>query len=109
MTAVVFASTSAGRCGDNLVVQCLRLKPAAVACRTGCVGPVTAKQNPHMHFVGLALQPAEESPDAVPTVVVVFIVGVTGVLLAVNHKILIGLRQFLERQLDIDLLPGAGP
>ncbi len=63
-----------------------------------------------MHFVGLALEPFEEPADAVPTIgLVIFLRVFAGAFLAVDDEILVVLWQFLERQMHIDLLPGAGP
>ena len=62
-----------------------------------------------MHFVGLALEPFEKSADAVPAIaLVIFLAEFAGALLAVDDEILVALRQFLEGQMDIDLLPGTG-
>ena len=62
-----------------------------------------------MHFVNLRFEPAKESADAVPTIILVIILGVfTTALLAVDDKVLIRLRQFVERNIDVDLFAGAG-
>ena len=61
-----------------------------------------------MHFVGLALRPAKKTADAVPAIVFVIIVRAVAALLAVDDEFLIGLRQFLERDVDVDLFPRAG-
>ena len=61
-----------------------------------------------MHFVGLALGPAEKTAHTVPAVFIVIIVHAVAALLAVDDEVLIGLRQFLERHVDIDLLTRAG-
>jgi hypothetical protein len=61
-----------------------------------------------VHFVSLGFEPAEKSADAVPPVVLVVVVGVfTAAFFAVNDEVLIGLRQFLERPVDIDFLARA--
>ena len=63
-----------------------------------------------MHFVNLRFKPAEKSTDSVPALVRVIVVGVCArAFLAVNDKLLIGFRQLLEWDIDVDLLPGAGP
>ena len=63
-----------------------------------------------MHLVSLALEPAEKTTNAVPAIVFVIFVGVIArALLAFDDEILIGLRQFLERHIDIDLFAGTGP
>ena len=62
-----------------------------------------------MHLVGLALKPPKKSADPVPTVIVVIIVRFAGPFLALDDKLLIGLGQFVERNVDIDLFSRAGP
>src|SRR5438876_455953 len=93
---------------SNFVIQCFRLIPSGLAARAGGVSAITAEQHAHVHFVGLALGPAEKTADAVPAVVVVIIVAAIAALLTVDDKVLIGLRQFLEGHVDIDLLTRAG-
>ena len=62
-----------------------------------------------MHFVGLALEPFEKTAHAVPAIVLVIVLRVfAAAFLAVDDEILVGLRQFLERQMHIDLLAGTG-
>ena len=62
-----------------------------------------------MHFVSLGFEPAEKSTHAVPTVVLVIVVGVfTAAFFAVDDEILIGFGQFLERPVDIDFLAPTG-
>ncbi len=62
-----------------------------------------------MHFVGLALEPFEKSADAIPAIVlVIFLAVFARALLAVDDEILVALGQFLERQMHVDFLPGAG-
>src|SRR5438128_4240975 len=95
---------------SNFVIQGLGLKASAVATRAGRVSAIATEQNAHVHLVSLALKPAEKTANAVPAIVFVILVGViTRALLALNDEILIGLRQFLERCIDIDLFAGAGP
>ena len=63
-----------------------------------------------MHLVGLALEPAEKTANAIPAIVFVVIVGViVRALFTFYDEILVGLRQFLEWHIDIDLFAGAGP
>ena len=62
-----------------------------------------------MHFVGIALEPPEESAHAVPAIVVIIVVTLVAAFLAINHEVLIGLRQFLERNVDVYLFPRARP
>ena len=94
----------------NFVIQRLGLKASAVATRAGRVGAIATEQNAHMHLVSLALEPAEKTANAVPAIVFVILVGVIArAFLAFDDEILIGLRQFLERNVDIDLFAGTGP
>ncbi len=95
---------------ENLVVESIRLETPAETAGAGCVGAVAAQQHAHMHFVGLAFQPLEESADAIPTVALVVVVGVFAAsFLAVDHEILIRFRQLLERHPHVDLLARARP
>src|SRR4029434_8989689 len=85
------------------------LKASAVASRTGRVSPIATEQNAHVHLVSLALELAEKPTNAVPAIVFVILIGVIPrALLAFDDEILIGLRHFLERHIDIDLVAGAG-
>ena len=95
---------------SNFVIERLGLKASAVATRAGRVSAIATEQNAHVHLVGLALEPAEKAANAVPAIVFVILVGVIArALLAFDDEILIGLRQFLERHIDIDLFARAGP
>src|SRR6202040_129751 len=76
----------------NLEIERLGLKPSAVALWAGSVCAITAEQNAHVHFVGLALGPAEKSPDSVPAIVLVIIFDAVAALLAFDDKILICFR-----------------
>src|SRR5437870_10117254 len=94
---------------DNFVIQRFRLKTSAIALWTSRVGAIAAEQYAHVHFVNLRFEPAKESADAVPTIILVIILGVfTTALLAVDDKVLIRLRQFVERNIHVDLFAGAG-
>ena len=92
------------------------LKPSAVAVRASRIGAVAAEQDAHVHFVNLRFEPAEKPAHAIPTVVLVIFVTVTlpafarggDRLFPVNDELLVCFRQFLERQVDIDLLASAG-
>src|SRR5437773_2494458 len=97
--------------GHDAIIQRLGLEPPAVALGAGRVRSVAAEQNAHVHFVGLALEPFEKSADAVPAIVLrqLFHVRVFIARFAVDHEALVSLRQILERNADIDLLPRAGP
>src|SRR5206468_8025170 len=79
-----------------------------MADRARGVRAITAKQDAHMHFVSLALEPSEKSAHAVPAIVLVIFFGVIAAFLSVNYEILVGFRQFLERNIDLDLLACAG-
>src|ERR1043166_9138925 len=61
---------------DKLVIQRLGLVAPATALRAGRIGAVTTEQDPDMHFVGVALEPAEKSANAVPAAVIVIIIVV---------------------------------
>src|SRR5207244_4569853 len=94
---------------DNFVIQRFRLKTSAIALWTTRVGAIAAEQYAHVHFVNLRFEPAKESADAVPTIILVIILGVfTTALLAVDDKVLIRLRQFVERNIDVDIFAGSG-
>ena len=93
----------------DLKIQRLRLESPAVAFRTGGVSAISAEQHPHVHLVSLALGPAEKSADAVPAIVlIVLVLDPIGTFLAVDDEILIGLRQFFERKIDIDFFARTG-
>ena len=109
MTAVLFAAVIDRRYRRNLVIERFGLKTSAVTFRAGRVSAITAEQHAHVHFVGLALEPAEKSAHAVPAIVlVIFVVDAIAAFLAVDDEILIGFRQFLEWNANVDLFPGAG-
>src|SRR4030095_7596022 len=93
----------------NFIIQCLGLKASAVTTRAGRVSAIATEQNAHVHLVSLALEPAEKAANAVPAIVFVILVGVIArALLACDDEILIGLGQFLEGHVDIDLFASAG-
>src|SRR5262249_4991879 len=57
----------------------------------------------------LALEPFEETADAVPAIVFVIVVGVFAAsLFAVDDELLVVLRQFFEGQIDVDFGAGTG-
>src|SRR5947209_5049896 len=93
----------------NLVVQRLGLKATAFATRARGVGAITTEQHAHVHFVSFALGPAKKPAHAVPAIVFVFVVTAVAALLPVDDKFLVGLGQFLERKVDVDLLPRTRP
>ena len=62
-----------------------------------------------MHFVGLAFEPAEESAHAVPAIVFVIVIDTIRAFLAIDHEVLVGFREFFERNANVDLLARAGP
>ena len=93
----------------NFIVQRLGLKTAAFATRAGRVGAITTEQHAHVHFVSFALGPAKKPAHTVPAIVFVFVVTAVAALFPVDDKFLVGLRQFLERKVDVDLLPRTRP
>ncbi len=94
---------------DQSIIQCLRLETPALATRAGGVGAIAAEKHAHVHFVGLALEPFEEALYAVPAIgFVIFLAVFACPFLAVDHEILVALRQLLEGDPDVDLFPGAG-
>ena len=94
---------------NDLIIQGFGLEPSAVAFRACRVSAIAAEQHAHVHFVSLALSPTEKSANPVPTVVAfVIIFDAVAALLAFDHKILIGFRQFLKRNIDVDVFPRAG-
>src|SRR5437763_125720 len=98
------------RASLQLIVERFGLKTSAVALWTIGVSAVAAEQNAHVHFVNLRFEPTEEAADAVPTIVFVIVGRVfTTSFFAVDDKVLIGLGQFLERNIDVYLFAGAGP
>src|SRR5437660_1409154 len=102
--------------GADFIIQRLGLKTSAIAARTSRVGAVPAEEHPHVHFVDLRLGPSEKSAHAVPTIVIRIVVTVTfstfprgdDGFLPFDNELLIGLRQFLEWNVDVDLFPSAG-
>src|SRR5260370_19019242 len=94
---------------DNFVIESFRLKTSAIALWTSRVGAIAAEQYAHVHFVNLRFEPAKESADTVPTIILVLILSVfTTALLAVDDKVLTRLRQFVQRNIDVDLFAGPG-
>jgi hypothetical protein len=80
------------------------ISPALTA-GTGDVSAIAAKQDAHVHLVSLALEPAKKAANAVPPIVFVVFLGVIArSLFAIDHKILVGLRQFLKRHVGVDIL-----
>src|SRR6202795_2375214 len=94
--------------GDNAIIQRFWLKSSALAAWAGRVGAITAEQHPHVHFVSFGREPSEKNADAVPAILLVIFVGVIAALLPVDHEILICFRQFLEWNMNVDLLAGTG-
>src|SRR2546425_7827116 len=52
--------------GPDPPEQRIGLEARAAAGRTGRVGAIARQEHAHVHFVGLGLQPPEETRDAVP-------------------------------------------
>src|SRR5437868_3732713 len=89
----------------QLVIECFRLITSSITARACHIGAITTEQDAHMHFVSFGFEPAKKSTHAVPTVVLVIVIGVfTAAFLPLDDEILIGLGQFLERPVDIDFL-----
>ena len=91
------------------VKQGLRLEPRGTAAGTGGVGPVAGEHHPHMHLVGLGLQPAEVAlhPIPRPGPLMLIILPVAGFPL--NHQLLIPLRQAVKRDIRGNLHLAAHP
>src|SRR6266446_922285 len=92
----------------NLVIQRFWLKSSALTAWAGRVRAIAAEQHAHVHFVSFALEPSKKTADAVPAIVLVILVGVIAAFFAIDHEILIGFRQFLEWNINVDLLAGTG-
>src|ERR1700730_9390755 len=107
MSVAFIRPTVIGR-RHNFVIQRLWLKSSALAGWAGRVRAITTEQHPHVHFVSFAFEPSEKTADAVPAILLVIFVGVIAALLPVDHEILIGFRQFLEWNMNVDLLAGTG-
>src|SRR5438552_15609923 len=93
---------------DNTIIQRFWLKSAALTAWAGRVRAIAAEQHPHVHFVSFALEPSEKTADAVPAIVLVILVGVIAAFFTIDHDMLVGFRQFLERNMNVDLLAGTG-
>ena len=97
----------------DFVIQRVGLIAPAIALGTFDVCAIPAEQNTHVHFIGLALEPAKKTAHAIPAIMLIIFIGDAGVTapgyrLAFDNEILIGLGQFLERQINIDLFARAG-
>src|SRR5882724_5163522 len=93
----------------NFVIQRLRLVASTAAARTFHISAIATEQDADVHFVSLRFEPAKETPYPVPAIILVIVIGVFApTFLTVNDEILIGLGQFLERPMHIDLLAGTG-
>src|SRR5437588_6027276 len=93
----------------NLIIERFGLISSPVTARAGDVSPVAAEQNAHVHFVGLALKPAKESTNSIPPIIfVIFICIIDRSFLAFDDEVLVGLRQFFEGDIDIDLFSFTG-
>src|SRR5689334_7299593 len=96
----------------SFVIEGFGLITPSITARTFHIGAVTAEQHAHMHFVSFGFEPAEKSTHAVPTIVLVVVVGVAFAafprgndrLLSIDDEILVGFGQFLERPVDVDFL-----
>ena len=93
---------------DNTIIQRFWLKSSALTAWAGRVRAIAAEQHPHVHFVSFALEPSEKTADAVPAIVLVILVGVIAAFFTIDHEMLVGFRQFLEWNMNVDLLAGTG-
>src|SRR5437868_5677163 len=94
----------------NFVIQRLRLIASALTAWTFHISTIATEQDADVHFVSLRFEPAKETADSVPAIVLVIVIGVFApTFLTVNDKILIGLGQFVERRMHIDLLASTRP
>src|SRR3989449_4737523 len=108
MSGVLLASAVIDR-RDNFVVQCLRLVTSTVTARTFHISAIATEQHAHVHFVSLRFEPAKKTADSVPAIILVIVIRVFApTFLTVNNKILIGLGQFLERRVHVDLFASTG-
>src|SRR2546430_416756 len=93
----------------NFKIECLGLITSTVTARTFHISAIATEQHAHVHFVSLRFEPAKETADPVPAIVLVIVIRVfAAAFLTVNDKILIDLGQFLEGRMHIDLLAGTG-
>src|SRR5438552_18204358 len=93
----------------NFVIQRLRLVTSTVTARTFHISAIATEKDADVHFVSLRFEPAKETAHSVPAIILVILISVFApTFLTVNDKILIGLGQFLERPMHIDLLAGTG-
>src|SRR5205823_2658063 len=97
------------RASLQFVIQRLRLVASTVTARTFHISAIATEKDADVHFVSLRFEPAKETAHSVPAIILVIVIGVfASTFLTVNDKILIGLGQFLERPMHIDLLAGTG-
>src|SRR5437870_6139031 len=88
---------------DNFVIQRFRLKTSAIALWTNRVGAIAAEQYAHVHFVNLRFEPAKESADAVPTIILeTILVDSTPPLPPVDTNPLTPLRHSSDRNLNVN-------
>src|SRR5438034_2290998 len=93
----------------NFVIQRLRLVASTATARTFHISAIATEQDADVHFISLRFEPAKETAHPVPAIILVIVIGVFApTFLTVNDEILIGLGQFLERPMHINLLSGAG-
>src|SRR2546423_14910512 len=87
--------------GYNFVIQCLRLVASTVTARTSYISAITTEQDADVHFVSLRFEPTKETAYSVPAIILIIVISVfASTFLPVNDKILISLRQFLERPMN---------
>src|SRR5438094_7646794 len=93
----------------NFVIQRLRLVTSTVTARTFHISAIATEEDADVHFESLRFEPAKETAHSVPAIILAIVIGVFApTFLTVNDEILIGLGQFLERPMHIDLLAGTG-
>src|SRR5947207_7384824 len=109
MSAVGLIPAAIDRRRYNFVIQSLRLVTSTVTARTFHISAIATEEDADVHFVSLRFEPAKETAHSVPAIILVIVIGVFApTFLTVNDEILIGLGQFLERPMHIDLLAGTG-
>ena len=84
-------------------IQRRLLIPPALAIRAQRVAAVAAEQHADVHFVALRFQPVEEPLHPVPQPVIPQLLTRGPLVFAVDHPVLLGLRQLVERAHRVDV------
>src|ERR1700737_1735723 len=92
----------------NLIIERFGLITPTLAAWTCGVSPITAKQHPNMHFVGIALKPPEKSAHSVPATIIIIVISSIPASFPVDDKVLICLWQLFKRDIYVDVLARAG-